>query len=43
MDFSTKVKPTLKRMIEKCWSENPNNRPTFLEIYNKLSLTKILY
>lgn len=38
--FSTEVKPTLKQMIEKCWSENSNNRPTFSEIYNKLSLTE---
>ena len=31
--FSTEVKPTLKQMIEKCWSEDPYKRPTFSEIY----------
>lgn len=26
-------------MIKKCWSYDPNERPTFLEIYDKLSLS----
>ena len=36
--FFTNVKKSLKNMIEKCWSNNPNDRPTFSEIYKKLSL-----
>lgn len=25
-------------LIEKCWSQNPNDRPTFSEIINKLKI-----
>lgn len=32
-----KIKPGLKIMIEQCWSADPNDRPTFSEIYSKLS------
>ena len=32
------IKKGLKRMIEKCWSEDPKERPTFEELFKKLSL-----
>ena len=32
------IKPGLRRMIEQCWSNNPDERPTFSELYSKLSL-----
>lgn len=35
--FVTEVKESLKELIEKCWSENPNDRPTFDELFDKLS------
>ncbi|KAK8838437.1 hypothetical protein M9Y10_033064 [Tritrichomonas musculus] len=33
------MKKGLQRMIEKCWSEDPKERPTFDEIFKKLSLS----
>lgn len=30
--FNTPVKPSIKKLIEQCWSKNPNERPTFEEI-----------
>lgn len=33
-----KVKRSFQRMIESCWSQNPKERPTFTELYQKLSL-----
>lgn len=35
--FSQNVNSNLKELIEKCWDSNPNNRPTFEEIYSELS------
>lgn len=35
--FSFEIKPSLKKLIERCWSKDPNERPTFEEIFNKLS------
>ena len=29
----------LRKMIEKCWSANPKERPSFAELFNKLSLS----
>lgn len=31
------VKPALKELIERCWSNNPTERPTFEELFNKLA------
>ena len=33
------IKKGLRRMIEKCWSEDPKERPTFDELFKKLSLS----
>ena len=35
--FSVPVKDSLRELIEQCWSENPSDRPTFDEIFNKLA------
>ena len=35
--FTFYVKENLKKLIEKCWSDDLNERPTFDEIYNKLT------
>lgn len=34
------IKNSFQTLIEKCWSENPKERPTFSEIYKKLSLSR---
>ena len=34
--FTTPVKEELRNLIEKCWSNDPNDRPTFKEIFNEL-------
>ncbi|KAK8846002.1 hypothetical protein M9Y10_020947 [Tritrichomonas musculus] len=34
------IKKGLKKMIEKCWSHDPQERPNFKEIYQKLSLSR---
>lgn len=34
------IKKSLQAIIEKCWSQNPAERPSFTEIYNKISLSK---
>lgn len=36
--FKVPIKKGLRKMIELCWSENPKERPTFCEIFLKLSL-----
>lgn len=38
--FHFPIKPFLKNLIEKCWSDNPSNRPTFKEIYYKLAFNQ---
>lgn len=35
--FNKKVKKSIKNLIEKCWSNNPTERPTFEEIFYKLA------
>ena len=35
--FTVHVKEPLKKLIEKCWSADPKERPTFDEIFNKLA------
>lgn len=35
--FKSPVKEKIQQLIEKCWSPNPKERPTFEEIYNRLS------
>ena len=37
--FPPNIKKSLKQMIEKCWSKDPNDRPTFSELYSKLILS----
>lgn len=34
------IKQSFQKLIEKCWSANPNDRPTFSELFKKLSLTR---
>lgn len=34
------MKKHLKKLIEKCWSANPKERPSFTEIFRKLSLSR---
>ena len=36
-EFSVPVKKSIQKLIEKCWSKNPNERPTFEEIFKKLA------
>ena len=36
-EFKVTVKPALKGLIEKCWSSDPNERPTFENIFKKLA------
>lgn len=31
------IKPSIQELIERCWSQNPNERQTFKEIYKKLA------
>lgn len=35
--FDFPVNPSLQQLIEQCWQDDPNKRPTFDEIYQKLS------
>lgn len=35
--FDVPVKPSIRKLIESCWSKNPDERPTFEEIFNKLA------
>lgn len=37
-DPSDSINPNFKEMIESCWSHDPKDRPTFEEIFEKLSL-----
>lgn len=37
--FDFPIKKGLKKMIEKCWSANPKERPSFNELFKKLSLS----
>ena len=38
-EFTFPIKEGMKRLIESCWSQNPTDRPTFSELFCKLSLT----
>lgn len=35
--FNNNIKNSIQKLIEKCWSHNPKERPNFKEIFNKLS------
>ena len=35
--FDIPLKPSIQKLIEKCWSKNPRERPTFEEIFKKLA------
>lgn len=37
--FTVPIKKSFQNLIEKCWSKDPNQRPTFGEIYEQLSST----
>ncbi|KAK8847191.1 hypothetical protein M9Y10_019774 [Tritrichomonas musculus] len=37
-DFYAPTKEGLKKLIQKCWSNNPDERPSFSQIFDKLSL-----
>lgn len=41
--FDFPIKKGLQLMIEKCWSQNPTDRPTFEELFLKLSLSSEYY
>ena len=34
------INPNVRRLIERCWDRDPNNRPSFSEIFDKLSKDK---
>lgn len=36
-EFKSPVKQHIRELIEQCWSKNPNDRPTFKEIFKKVS------
>lgn len=36
-EFTVPIKESLKNLIEQCWSDDPKERPTFEEIFNKLA------
>lgn len=36
-EFKVPIKKSIKELIEKCWSSDPNERPTFDEIFNRLA------
>lgn len=36
-EFTVPVKESLKQLIVQCWSDNPDDRPTFEEIFNKIA------
>ena len=36
--FTFSIKPSLKNLVERCWSKDPNERPTFEEIFKKLKI-----
>ncbi|KAK8835133.1 hypothetical protein M9Y10_025495 [Tritrichomonas musculus] len=36
-EFTVPVKKSIRKLIERCWSGNPSERPTFEEIYHKLA------
>ena len=38
--FKVPIKESIQELIERCWSENPKNRPTFEEIFNKLAFNE---
>lgn len=38
-EFNFPIKKGIKKMIQQCWIENPKERPTFDELYRKLSLS----
>lgn len=35
--FNSPIKHSFRQLIERCWSKDPNERPTFEEIFNKLA------
>lgn len=35
--FNTSIKPSLKNLIEKCWSSDPESRPSFEYLFKKLA------
>lgn len=41
--FTTPLKKSLKTLIERCWSANPSDRPSFNEIFEKLTSTSSNY
>lgn len=36
-EFTVPVKGSIKELIERCWAKNPNERPTFEELFKKLA------
>lgn len=36
--FETPIKSSFEQLIQQCWPSNPRERPTFRDLYHKLSL-----
>lgn len=43
LKFNTPIKNSLQNLIERCWSQDPNNRPTFNEIFNEVAYNEDFY
>ena len=41
--FLDPIKESIKNLIEQCWSSNPDERPSFKEIFNKLAYDENYY
>ena len=41
--FSNKTPQILRSLIEKCWAQNPEERPSFIDIYKAFSEGKIIW
>lgn len=39
-EFTVPIKQSHKQLIEQCWAKDPNQRPTFEEIFNKLGFNR---
>lgn len=41
-EFKVPIKKSLKNLIEQCWSNEPEDRPTFADIFEKLSVNNVI-
>ena len=42
-EFTEPIKLSHKQLIEQCWAKDPNQRPTFEEIFNKLGFNRDIH